>query len=101
MAVMTEVQIRDYLSNALTYPDLFAKAAELRQMGVKETTLNRCVKDRRTTLLKGFKKVPLFVTRPVKNQLIVRDQPFVSCNMVPQNIYGSIVEVTQDSIILR
>ena len=98
---MTEVQIRDALSNATSYPELFAIATKLKEQGAKEVTVNRCVKAMRNSLLKNYKHIPKITPIPFDNNLIKNDNPFISCDFVPANIYGNIIEVTGNSVIMR
>lgn len=98
---MTEVQIRDAMKSASTYPELMLLAQKLKAQGAKETTLNRCLKDRRNQLLKGFKNLPKIITVPFDNALIKNDNPFIGCSIVTDNIYGCIIEAKGNSIILR
>lgn len=98
---MTEVQIRDAFANASDYPELFVIASELRAKGAKETTLNRCMKDRRNSLLKGSKNIVKLKYIPVDNSLITSDSPFIGCQLVADNIYGTVIELKGNSIILR
>lgn len=98
---MTEVQIRDALAEAKSYPELFSIVNKLREQGAKETTLNRCVKDRRNQLLKCFRNLVKLKSIPINNTLISSDSPFVSCDIIPQDIYGNVIELKTGAIILR
>ena len=98
---MTEVQIRDAMKEASSYPELFLIAKQLKARGAKETTLNRCMKERRNQLLKGFKNIPKLMTKPFNNALIKPANPFIGCNLNTPNIYGCVIEVKGDTITLR
>ena len=60
---MTEAQIRLEFSKAMTYPDLFNMAIEMKRKGESEIKINKLMTQRKNQLMKQTSKVtPINVT---------------------------------------